>query len=85
MKVTHKFPVVCACPVDARQDVYDCTVETNRTVKVEDILAAAQRATAKPAFQEDITERLAADLGCRVMTIGRHSNVETTVTSGDDE
>lgn len=85
MIVLHQFPIVSKCPVDDRQDVYECTVESDRVIKVEDILAAVARHTKAPMFQEDITERMAEDLGCKVTTSGLHSNVRTVVTCGQIE
>jgi GTP cyclohydrolase I len=83
MRVTHTLQFACRCPVDDRQDVYECVVESDRVLKVEDIWAAVRRATERPEFQETITDRLAEDLGCKVTTIGLHSNVRTVATCGE--
>jgi hypothetical protein len=78
MKVTHEMTFARRCPVDDALDQYELRVETTRTVKVEDILAAIE-ALPEKAFQEDITTTLAAKLGCSVTTVGYHSGVKTTV------
>jgi len=80
MRVTHELTFHRQCPVDDALDHYELCVETTRTVKVEDILAAIE-ALPEKAFQEDITIALAAKLGCRVTTIGYHSGIKTTCTS----
>jgi len=80
MRVIHELIFLRQCPVDDAQDRYELFVETTRTVKVEDILAAIE-ALPEKAFQEDITAALAAKLGCRVTTIGYHSGIKTTCTS----
>jgi hypothetical protein len=80
MKVTHELTIHGRCPVDDAIDTYEVAVEAARMVKVEDILGAVA-ALPQPAFQEDITQTLAAKLGCRVTTIGYHSGVKTTCRS----
>jgi len=80
MRVTHELTFNRQCPVDDAQDRYELCVETTRTVKVEDILAAIE-ALPEKAFQEEITAALAAKLGCRVTTVGYHSGVKTTCVS----
>lgn len=77
MRVIHETTFARRCPVDDAQDLYELRVETNRVVKVEDILAAVE-ALPEKAFQEDITKALAAKLGCTVTTVGYHSGVKTT-------
>lgn len=79
MMVVHEMTFSRRCPVDDAQDRYELKVEATCIVKVEDILAAVEALPAK-AFQEDITLQLAAQLGCRVTTIGHHSGVKTTCT-----
>lgn len=77
MKVRHELTIRGKCPVNDALDTYEAAFETETLVKVEDILAAVA-ALPSPAFQEDITQRLAAVLGCRVTTVGYHSGVRTT-------
>jgi hypothetical protein len=71
--------VTAKCPVDEKPDVYELTVRTGRTIKVEDILKAVAANTTAPVFQEDLTKALHRDLGCSVTTVGIHSDVTTTV------
>lgn len=77
MRVIHEATFVRRCPVDDAQDRYELRVETTHLVKIEDILAAIE-ALPEQAFQEEITQNLAAKLGCRVTTIGIHSGIRTT-------
>jgi hypothetical protein len=56
-------------------------VRAERTIPVEDILAVAERLTAEPIFQEELTVKLASRLGAEVTTVGVHSGVETEVTA----
>ena len=71
-ELTHR----CKCPVNDDFDTYHVTVESCRIVKVEDILSAVANMPDR-LFQEEITERLAAVLGCTVKTEGYHSGVKT--------
>jgi hypothetical protein len=80
VKVVHETTFARRCPVDDALDLYELRVETHRTIKVEDILAAVE-ALPEKAFQEDITATLAAKLGCVVVTTGHHSGVKTTCTA----
>jgi hypothetical protein len=80
MRVTHELTFHRQCPVDDALDLYEARIETDRTVTVEDILAAI-KALPKKAFQEEITAALAGKLGCRVTTVGHHSGVKTTCVS----
>ena len=77
MIARHELTMRCHCPVNGARDTYQVTVEASRVVKVEDILAAVA-AVPDWLFQEDITETLAASLGCGVTTVGYHSGVKTT-------
>lgn len=80
MRVTHETTLARRCPVNDALDLYQLRVETNRTLKVEDILAAIE-ALPEKAFQEELTETLAAKLGCVVTTTGYHSGIKTTCTA----
>ena len=77
MKVVNELNYSGRCPVDDAIDTYAIRIKARRVVKVEDILAAISELP-QPLFQEEITRRLAARLGCRVTTIGFHSGVKTT-------
>lgn len=71
--------IICACPLDDGRDTYQAEFESPSIIKVEDIIAAISVLVEAKAFQEDITESLARNLGCKVTTIGMHSGVLTTV------
>lgn len=81
MKVTHSFTQVGRCPANGGWDSYLVTVTTDRTVSVEEVLAAARACflDAGPVFQEAATQALADALGCAVMTQGQHGPVDTCV------
>lgn len=81
MHVTHELTINARCPKDDAFDHYAVTVETDRTVAVEDILKAAKDLPEK-IFQEEITQRLAEALSCKVRTVGTHSGVKTTCSVG---
>lgn len=78
MRVEHKLNASGRCPVDGAIDSYKIVVRVQRVLKVEDILAAVQKNTAEPVFQERLTETLSAELDAEVETICIHSGVETT-------
>jgi hypothetical protein len=77
MMVTHEVQVYGRCPVDDKSDSYDVTVTTMKIIKVEDIIAAID-AIQWPVFQEEMTQQLADNLGCRVRSVGYHSGIKTT-------
>ncbi len=78
MKIIHELTFSRTCPVNDSKDNYTLTVETDRLVKVEDILAAVT-ALPEKEFQEELTEQLARSLdGCRIEIVGYHSGVKTT-------
>lgn len=85
MLVTHRLTVTTSCPSGGR-DVYEVTVETDALLRVEAILDYIDTLTSEPLYQEDLTEALAAELGAKVTTVGRHLNVvETTVVAGEGD
>jgi hypothetical protein len=78
MKTTHELTFSKTCPLNDSIDNYKLTVETDRMVKVEDILAAIA-ALPEKEYQEKLTEQLARRLeGCRIEVMGYHSGVKTT-------
>lgn len=81
MKCVYETRIVAACPVDSRPDVYDATFESDDTIRCEDIVAAINKYATEKAFQEVITADLARGLRCKVVTVGYHSGVKTTVTA----
>jgi uncharacterized membrane protein YkvA (DUF1232 family) len=79
MICTYQTKIVAACPVDQKPDVYEATFISDDTIRCEDILAAIGKYASEKAYQEAITAALARDLRCRVITVGYHSGVKTTV------
>jgi hypothetical protein len=79
MICTYQTRIVAACPVDDKPDVYDATFISDDTIRCEDILAAVARYATEKAYQEIITADLSRELRCRVITVGFHSGVKTTV------
>lgn len=79
MRCLYSLTVLCICPEDDLPDVYTTTIESPRTVKVEDILEAVRPFETAQMFQEDLTASLARSLGVKVVTIGYHSGVKTVV------
>lgn len=75
----YELQIAAACPVDDKGDVYDATFESGDTIQVERILEAVAKYATRKAFQEVVTAELARDLRCRVVTVGYHSGVKTTV------
>lgn len=81
MRCSYSLMVRCRCPVDDLTDTYDVTIDSATTIKVEDILEITKPLASTKMFQEDLTAALARALGARVVTIGYHSGVLTTVTA----
>ena len=79
MIARHSLQVVARCPVDGAVDIYQVTVETDRTIFVETILAEVARVTAEPMTQEILTDTLSAALRAKVTSVGFHSGVRTEV------
>ena len=73
----HKIIIVATCP-HGGTDVYEAEFRVNDDViKVEAIGDAIAEATALPIYQEHLTRRLAAELGCVVITSGSHGQFST--------
>ena len=82
MKTRHHVLIRSTCPVNGDTDFYDCFVyTTTRVLPCEEVADAVERLTQGPVFQEVLTQQLADQLRCKVMTIGRHTagKIETTV------
>jgi len=79
MQCKYETRIVAACPMDGQPDVYDAIFISDDTIKCEHILEAIAPYAVDKAFQEAITADLARKLRCRVVTIGYHSGVKTTV------
>lgn len=85
MNCEYTLPLVAICPVDGvTVDAYRVTVRTDRMVRVEELLLVLKRFEHAVIFQEDLTAKLAAELGAEVETLGRHSGVETRCVCGGD-
>lgn len=82
MKVKHELQITAKCPVSDAIDGYECIVETECFIQIEDILKAAEPYTEKQIYQEGLCTELAKAIGgdATVTLIGVHSNVKTTVT-----
>src|SRR5438105_1069724 len=50
VRVTYTFPLVGVCPADKEPDSYEVTVTARRMIRVEEILASADRLVAKPLY-----------------------------------
>lgn len=81
MKVKHELIITAQCPVDESSDEYECIVETECLIKVEDILRVCQSLSGKKIFQEQLCCEIAKGIGgdSYVTLIGTHSSVKTTV------
>ncbi len=80
MHVRHEIQIQCKCPTDDLLDLYDCIVECERVLKIEEIISAVEDLAGQKMFQEDLTVKLARQLNARVTTTGWHfGTVKTTV------
>lgn len=78
MRARYTFMMKAVCPIDGKTDTYEVTVESKYMIKIEDILEAANKLP-EPAFQEELTQFLAKELGALITTVGTHSGVHTEV------
>jgi hypothetical protein len=74
MKVRHTVVVESTCPINGDADRYvaDVAVWPGGFIICEDVLAAVQSLVREAITQEELTQRLADRLGCRVRTRGFH-------------
>jgi cytochrome c oxidase assembly protein Cox11 len=80
MQCKYETRVATVCPANrAVLDHYDVTFLHIAMIPVEDIVAALNGYSGKEVFQEDLTKALSEMFKCRVITVGFHSNVKTTV------
>lgn len=80
MKVTHTFQFSAKCPVNDGYDKYECAVQTDRLIPVEDILEVTGSYAEKRIWHEHLCQQLADRLQCAVTIKGTHSGVQTEVT-----
>lgn len=79
MEITHRLTAIGICPVNGQRDQHTVFVHTDRTIFVEEIIAAVADLTTKPISQEDFTRLLARRLEAEVVTECVHSGVWTEV------
>ena len=78
LTTTHTTTIVGRCPLGCADTYYaEFAVAGATVLPVEAIDAAIADLTAEPAYQEDLTRRLAARLGCAVVTRGTHGRFAT--------
>lgn len=82
MRARHEIEIECACPSDDLPDVYRMTVKCERTIKVEDIITAADQARSMKVYQEDLALWFARKLNAQITLEGVHyGRVKTTVSA----
>ena len=77
----YETKLVAICPIHKVLDHYDLTIESPHQIYVEEIIAFLKTCGGKEETQEQITGTIATKFGCRVVTVGYHSGVKTTVTA----
>lgn len=77
----HRTIIHARCP-HGPWDYYEVTVEPSAFLTVEDMEAALDGFRGATAYQEDLTREIAAKLGARITTRGRHGTVDTEVVAG---
>ena len=79
MQNVYQFAIRAQCPLHAELiDVYDVTIRTQATIKVESILQWFKQYESRQILQEDLTKESAVGLGVHVETAGIHSGVKVT-------
>lgn len=78
MTTIHRTTIVGKCPLGCA-DVYEAEFHVkSKLIEVGDIADAIKEATENPIYQENLTQLLADNIGCKVVTKGRHTQFETT-------
>lgn len=72
MRVRHVLHAVGICPSNGLRDNYLVTVYAREFISCEKMHWRIIDLLATPIFQEDFTQSLANDLGCKVKTTCRH-------------
>jgi len=76
---TYRLQFQCLCPSNHQTvDNYSAKIESDTMIAVENILQYIERVTARPQFQEALTQQLADVLMCAVELTGVHQGVEIT-------
>lgn len=78
----YETDITCKCPVNGGSDHYVMTVRSSRMIVTSHIRGAVDRLTAEPTFQEDLAQKLAAELGATVELVGWHEGIRVTTTCG---
>lgn len=81
MIAIYRFSMEARCPSDHLPDLYEIKVISHRTIKVEELLAAAAEigGAEKHLSQEDITVELARRFAVKVVSRGYHYGCLTEV------
>lgn len=77
------FFITCRCPENTSVvDYYDISIESDKMILVEFILATVKDFSERIMYQEHLTEELAIRFGAGVTitTTGFHSKIKTVVT-----
>lgn len=81
MKVRHTITIRARCPVNGDPDEYRCDVFPADVLYCEQVRDAVDELTQQDLLQEELTQKLADRLKCRVRTRGKHccGRVESVV------
>lgn len=82
MRAVYRIEVTCLCPVNGGRDRYDAIIEADRMILCEDIDALAAASIDDKAYQEDLCQTWARNLGAKVTMSGWHGMVFVEVTCG---
>lgn len=82
MLCKYKIVIRAICPVHGVDDEYDVTVTSAETIYVEKLIAFAKSLETVKKTQEDLTRMIAKKFGCRVKSVGYHSNIKAVVRCG---
>ena len=79
MQNKYTLRVVALCPKDHGLDVYGCEVTSAQLIECERINEVVSKLKDQKIFQEDLTDKMARELGATVRTVGWHSNIKVEV------
>jgi hypothetical protein len=83
MFVRYELEIASQCPVDGLPDIYSMVVLSQRTISVEEILAAAKEATSEKKYQEELCQSLHRKINATVVLTGLHSGVRVVCRCGE--